>query len=224
MKAWNLHGVSDFRYEEVLKPVPVAGEVLVAVKAVGICGSDIPRVYENGTYSFPTIIGHEFSGVVEDIGANVESNWKNKRVGIFPLIPCKSCVPCKNKQYEMCRKYSYIGSRRNGAFAEYVSVPVENLIELPESVSYEEAAMFEPMAVAVHAMRRVKPMADDTVAICGVGTIGTLLLMFLMEAGIKKKVAPAKLISHRYALKDVVQGFEIMRDKTEDYIKVMAQV
>ena len=84
----------------------------------------------------------------------------------------------------MCKSYSYLGSREDGGYAEYVTVPAENLVELPETVSYEAAAMMEPMAVAVHAMRRMDIQQDESVVICGLGTIGLLLLMFLKEAGI----------------------------------------
>lgn len=185
MKAWVLHGVDELRLEDVKRPQPESGEVLVKVRAAGICGSDIPRIYKTGTYSFPTIPGHEFSGIVAETGAEADASWKGVRVGIFPLIPCRTCKPCQKKQYEMCRNYSYLGSRRDGGFAEYVSVPAENLIRLPDNVSFEAAAMLEPMAVAVHAMRRIAPTASDTVAVCGLGTIGLLLLMFLKEAGIK---------------------------------------
>lgn len=189
MKAWVLHGINDFRLEEVKQPVPAKGEVLVAVKAAGICGSDIPRIYQTGAHTHPLIPGHEFAGVVEQTGNDVDEKWVGKRVGVFPLIPCRECVPCRNRQYEMCRNYSYLGSRRDGGFAEYVAVPIENLMELPEQVSFEEAAMLEPMAVAVHAMRRARPEALDTVAVCGLGTIGTLLLMFLKETGVKHLLA-----------------------------------
>lgn len=185
MKAWVLHGIGDIRLEDVKKPQPAADEVLVQVKAVGICGSDIPRIYKTGAYSFPLIPGHEFSGIVAETGAATDPAWKGQRVGIFPLIPCEKCLPCERKQYEMCRSYSYLGSRRDGGFAEFVAVPAKNLIQLPESVSFEAAAMLEPMAVAVHAMRRVEPTADDRVVVCGLGTIGLLLLMYLREAGIK---------------------------------------
>lgn len=180
MKAWVLHGINDIRFEEVSKPQPAAGETLVAVKAAGICGSDIPRVFKDGAHNMPLIIGHEFSGQVVSMGENVDRAWEGKRVGIFPLLPCRECTPCRNQQYEMCRSYSYLGSRRNGGFAQYAAVPEWNLIELPDNVSYEEAAMLEPMAVAVHAMRRVSLSAADTVAVCGLGTIGLLLLMLLL--------------------------------------------
>ena len=185
MKAWVLHQVNDLRYETVNPPALADQEVLVQVKAAGICGSDIPRIYQTGTYSYPLIPGHEFSGVVAELGRGSDSHWLNRRVGIFPLIPCGSCVPCRQEQYEMCRRYSYLGSRRDGGFAEYAAVPVQNLIGLAESVSFQEAAMLEPMAVAVHAMRRARPAASDTVVICGLGTIGLLLFLFLREAGVK---------------------------------------
>ena len=91
---------------------------------------------------------------MEEVGPEVDEAWLQKRVGVFPLIPCGKCGPCRQKKYEMCRSYNYLGSRCDGGFAEYAAVPVANLIELPENVSFEEAAMLEPMAVAVHAMRQ----------------------------------------------------------------------
>lgn len=185
MKAYVLHDINDFRLEEVKKPVLQKETVLVEVKAAGICGSDIPRIFRTGTYSYPLIPGHEFSGVVSDIGEGVDPALLGKRVGVFPLIPCENCEPCRHKQYELCRNYSYLGSRADGGFARFVRVPIWNLISLPNEVGFEQAAMLEPMAVAVHAMHRAKVSEDSTVAICGLGTIGLLLAMFLLERGIK---------------------------------------
>lgn len=185
MKAWVLHGINDLRFEEVNAPAVGADEVLVAVKAVGICGSDIPRIFSTGTYSFPLIPGHEFAGQVVKLGSGADQKWQGQRVGVFPLIPCYDCPPCQAEKYEMCRHYSYLGSRCDGGFAEYVAVPEKNLIALPENVGFEEAAMLEPMSVAVHAMRKIAPCEGERIVICGVGTIGLFLLMFLMEAGHK---------------------------------------
>lgn len=189
MKAYVLHGAGDIRLEDVKKPVPGKQEVLVAVRAAGICGSDIPRIYRTGAHRHPLIVGHEFSGVVCETGEGSDSSWIGKRVGIFPLIPCRTCVPCQKKQYEMCQNYGYLGSRQDGGFAEYVTVPQENLIALPKEVSFEAAAMLEPMAVAVHAMRRAMPKTWDRVAVCGLGTIGMLLVQFLKGAGISEVFA-----------------------------------
>lgn len=185
MKAWVLHGIGDLRLEETKEPSLAPDEVLVAVKAVGICGSDLPRIYETGAYSHPLIPGHEFSGQVVKLGANADTTWMYKRVGIYPLIPCKTCLPCQHTQYEMCRNYSYLGSRRDGGFAEYVAVPVWNLLPLPDEVSYEAAAMLEPMSVAAHALRRQSLDLTAPIAVCGLGTIGLLLTMLLKEAGAK---------------------------------------
>ena len=184
MKAWMLHEIGEFCYEDAKMPEPREDEVLVAVKASGVCGSDIARVFETGAHRMPLVPGHEFSGEVVRVGAGVDSAWQGRRVGVFPLIPCGECLTCKQKKYEMCRNYSYLGSRRDGGFAEYVAVPEWNLIPLSEKVSFEAAAMLEPMAVAVHAMRRIQPDKEDTVMVCGLGTIGMLLALFLKDSGV----------------------------------------
>lgn len=181
MKAYVLHGINDLQYEDREMPELEAGTVLVKVKAAGICGSDIPRIYRTGAYFYPLITGHEFAGVVSEVGTNVPKSWLGKRVGVFPLIPCMECSPCQKMEYEMCKKYSYLGSRTDGGFAEYVRVPLWNLIELPETVSYEQAAMLEPMAVAIHGIRRSSVCEEDTIAVCGMGTIGLFVVMFLLE-------------------------------------------
>ncbi len=186
MKAWVLQGVDDLRWETVEEPILAKGEVLLQVKAAGICGSDIPRIYRTGAHVHPLIPGHEFSGLVVRTGPGVDPAWQGRRAGVFPLIPCRECLPCRKGQFEMCQNYGYLGSRRDGGFGEYAAVPAWNLIPLPEQVSYEEAAMLEPMAVAVHAMRRALPEKGETAVVCGLGTIGLLLLMFLREAGVQE--------------------------------------
>ncbi len=186
MKAWVLHEIGKLKYEDIESPVPKAGEALVRVGATGICGSDIPRAFVEGAHVMPIVIGHEFAGTVEAVGDPKDEHFVGKHVGVFPLIPCGNCIPCRKKQYELCRDYGYIGSRVNGAFAEYVTVPVWNLIEIPQGVSLETAAMLEPMAVAVHAMRQIELHPQDSVLVWGLGTIGLFLTMFLKEMGIKK--------------------------------------
>lgn len=191
MKAYVLHAVNDIRYEDIKTPEPEAGEVLVKVKATGICGSDIPRVYETGAHKHPLIPGHEFSGQVYKCGPGVDKEWEGKRVGVFPLIPCMDCDMCKSKGYEMCRTYSYLGSRTDGGFAEYVRVPIWNLIEIPDEVSYEQAAMLEPLSVSLHAMRHAfekltpSEIASKTIGISGMGTIGLLLAQDVLSKGCK---------------------------------------
>ncbi|MCI9674385.1 MAG: galactitol-1-phosphate 5-dehydrogenase [Lachnospiraceae bacterium] len=184
MKAYVLHGIGDLRYEDVETPILEKETVLVKVRAAGICGSDIPRIYQTGAYSHPLIPGHEFSGEVIETGSGVDNAWLNRRVGIFPMIPCMECTQCRKMQYEMCRQYSYLGSRTDGGFAEYVRVPVWNLLKLPDAVSFEQAAMLEPTAVAVHAARRIQVNPGENAVVCGLGTIGLLLVMILQSMDI----------------------------------------
>ena len=189
MKAYVLHNIGDIRYEEYEKPIPKSDEIILKVKASGICGSDIPRIYITGAHRHPIIPGHEFAGIITEIGAQVDPSLLGKRAGVFPLLPCKTCTQCLAEHYEMCSDYGYLGSRNNGGFAEFVAVPAWNLIPLPDQVNFEEAAMIEPMAVAVHAMRKIAPKRDDFVTVCGLGTIGLLLIMFLKDTGIKNILA-----------------------------------
>lgn len=173
MKAFVLHAVGDLRYEDIDIPVfPGKDWAIVKVRAAGICSSDIPRVFTKGTYHFPTIPGHEFSGEVYRVADEANASWIGKKVGIFPLIPCRKCTQCKERHYEMCEHYDYVGSRRNGGWAEYVAVPVWNLVKLPDSFSFEKAAMLEPLAVALHAIKRGPVRLGDNVAIIGTGMIG----------------------------------------------------
>ncbi|WP_026670922.1 galactitol-1-phosphate 5-dehydrogenase [Butyrivibrio sp. AE3006] len=205
MKAWVLRGIQNIGYEEVKAPVPEKGWALVKVMASGICGSDIPRIYKTGAHNHPIIPGHEFSGIVESVGDESDSLYIGKRVGVFPLIPCGKCECCRNRHPEMCENYNYLGSRCDGGYAQYVKVPVRNLVNIPDEVSYECAAMLEPMAVAVHAMRQAGIFANDdndkTALVIGLGTIGLLLTMFLLDAGVKKVlVVGNKSVQHEAAV------------------------
>lgn len=186
MKAWVLEKIGDISLKDVKKPVPGKNEVLIRVAAAGICGSDIPRIYETGAHRMPLIPGHEFSGVAAETGEGVSQEWVGKKVAVFPKIACKKCKQCVSGRTDLCTDYDYIGSRRDGAFAEYVTAPAENLLRLPENVSLSVAAMTEPMAVSANAVRTgmtggVKK--EDPVAVCGLGPIGLMTVMFLKEAG-----------------------------------------
>lgn len=172
MKAYVLHGVNKLQYDEVEKPACPKDWAIVKVKAAGICSSDIARVFTKGTYHFPTIPGHEFAGIVESVGSDTDIKLIGKHVGVFPLIPCRNCEQCKAKHYEMCAHYDYIGSRRDGGFAEYVAVPVWNLILLPEDLSFKSAAMLEPLSVALHAIKIANIKGGQSVGVIGTGMIG----------------------------------------------------
>lgn len=175
MKACVLKAPGRFCVEEVPVPVLKDGEALIRVAACGVCGSDISRIFGNGAHQFPLVPGHEFAGIVDRTGPGVDLKLAGKRVAVFPLIPCRRCAMCEIGEYAQCEEYSYLGSRQDGAFAEYVAAPAWNLVPVPESVSLEEAAMTEPAAVAIHALRVAGLDVGDTVMIFGAGPIGLIL-------------------------------------------------
>ncbi len=209
MNAQVLYGIDNLKYAEVDTPAPKENEALISVSCCGICGSDIPRIYKTGAHNMPLIPGHEMTGTVKECASRPV--LVGKRVGIFPLIPCKKCPQCREKHYEMCENYNYLGSRCDGGFAEYVTAPVWNLLPLPDEVLDEDAAMLEPMCVAVHAIKKAGliqakpgfskidfeiakiakrygskeagPDTNSNIVVCGMGTIGLLVAFFLKDAG-----------------------------------------
>lgn len=185
MKARVLNAVGKLDYCDYPMPKLLPGEVLMKVRACGICGSDIPRIFVNGTYHFPTIPGHEFAGEIVDAYDKENEKMVGTRATVFPLIPCKKCEQCNKGNYEMCKHYDYRGSRSDGAFAQYVAVPAWNVVPIPDNLSFEAAAMSEPCAVALHALRRVQIEIGDTVVIYGPGTIGMLLAQWARAWGAK---------------------------------------
>ena len=188
MKALKLYEPGDLRVEEVEVPSLEPGSVLVRVKAVGVCGSDIPRVNRYGAYRPQLTIGHEFSGEIVD--TNRAGDWKiGDRVVVPPLMPCGKCHWCRTGHYSLCEKYDYFGSRRDGAMAEYVDVPVTNLLGLPENVSYEAGAMTDPSANAVHAILNGGIKVGDIVAIYGCGPIGLFAIQLAKEMGADQVIA-----------------------------------
>ncbi len=172
MKCLNLHAVGDIRLDERGIPIISEDEVLVKVKYCGVCGSDIGRVYAHGTYNFPTVIGHEFSGVVVE---DKSGEYFGKKVAVFPLLPCFKCDMCESENYAQCRRYDYYGSRRDGGFSEYIAVKKWNLIELPENVSFEEGAMCEPASVALHAVKKLGDLNGKNILVTGAGPIGIIV-------------------------------------------------
>lgn len=188
MKAGVVHAREDIRYEDIQKPVPKQGQVLVKVKYTGICGSDIPRVNGDACHFFPNVLGHEFSGTIAEVGEGVTSVKVGDRVAGVPLIPCMKCEDCQKGNYSLCKHYSFIGSREFGSFAEYVAVPERNVVKFDDEVSFEQGAFFEPATVALHGLERNEFRGGGTVAILGGGTIGLLTMQWAKIFGAKKVV------------------------------------
>lgn len=189
LKAVRLHRPGDLRVEEIPCPDPLPGEVLIQVQAAGICGSDIPRAMEIGAQKMPIVIGHEFSGEVLAVGRDVQDWREGDRVVVAPLIPCFSCRWCREGDYSLCDNYDYVGSRRDGALAQYVTVPSKNLLRLPENVSYEDGALLDPAANALHAIAKTGINSGEIGVVFGAGPIGLFVIQFLLLKGAKKVIA-----------------------------------
>lgn len=192
MKAAVLYGNKDIRYDDFPMPVLREGTVKIKVAACGICGSDIPRVLNNGAHYYPTVLGHEFSGIVEEVASDVTGFSVGDHVVGAPLVPCHTCEDCKKGNYALCKKYSFVGSREQGAMAEYVVIPAINVVKIDPSIPLDLAALFEPSSVAVHGINITDFQPGGTVAILGCGTIGLLTMQWAKILGASKVVAFAR--------------------------------
>ena len=189
MKAGVLYGNEDIRYEEIPTPEIGRGEVLVRVAMTGICGSDLPRVLDGGAHYYPIVLGHEFSGTVVQIGEGVDRVSVGDRVAGVPLVPCMTCADCQRGNYSLCRHYTFIGSRVQGAFAEYVKLPERNVVPFGQEVSFEQGAFFEPSTVALHGLRCAGYVGGRDVAVVGCGTIGLFTLQWAKIFGARSVTA-----------------------------------
>lgn len=189
MKAAVLYGNEDIRYDDWEMPELKAGMVKVRVRASGICGSDVPRVLHHGAHFYPVVLGHEFSGDVVEVGEGVTSLTIGDTVSGAPLVPCMKCGDCQQGNFALCKHYSFIGSRQQGSFAEYVVIPAMNAVKYDPAIPYEQAAMFEPSTVAIHGLLQADYKGGGTVAILGCGTIGIFTLQWAKILGAKSIVA-----------------------------------
>ncbi len=195
MKALVLKDYLNFSYEESPMPEAGADEVLVSVKACGICGSDIHGMDgSTGRRRPPIIMGHEAAGVIAEV-RSASNGWKpGDRVTFDSTIFCGECVFCRRGQINLCENRRVLGVscedyRRQGAFAEYVAVPERVLYRLPEGLSFENAAMVEPVSIAFHAVRRAPPVLNDSAVVIGAGMIGLFVIQALRLAGCGKIIA-----------------------------------
>ena len=176
---------SDGTREIADSPVlaPTEDECVFEVKACGICGSDIPRVFAGSSYYYPIVLGHEFAGVVKD---SKNPRLIGKRACVFPILPCGECEFCKKEQWAACKSYDYYGSRRDGGLQSELLIKESNLIFLPDNVSFEGGSMAEPSAVCLHAVKKAEIVrGESSVIIYGAGTIGLLCGMWARAFGAK---------------------------------------
>ena len=183
MKAAVVHAQNDIRYEDYPAPEMKPGHVRIRVRACGICGSDIPRVLGKAAHFYPIVLGHEFSGDVAEVAEDVTGVQVGDRVVCAPLIPCYKCPDCAVGNFSLCKHYTFIGSRIQGGFADYVVVPAGNVVKFSPEYSYEEAALTEPASIALHGVLLNDFKGGGSVGIVGAGTIGVLTAMWAKLLG-----------------------------------------
>jgi L-iditol 2-dehydrogenase len=189
MKALVLEQYNRFAYRDVRDPKVEPGQVLIAVKACGICGSDVHGMDgSSGRRQPPLIMGHEAAGVIEEVGKDVEGWNPGQRVTFDSTIYCGSCWYCRRGEINLCDNRRVLGVscdeyRQDGAFAEYVAVPAHILYALPDGVGFPQATMVEALSIAVHGVRRIPVELNNSALVVGAGTIGLLVLQVLKAFG-----------------------------------------
>ena len=166
-------GKIEFRVIE--KPEISADEILMQTRRIGICGSDIHVFHGLHPYtSYPVVQGHEVSGIVADVGENVEGFAVGDKITFTPQVTCGTCYPCQNGMYHICETLKVMGFQTDGSGQEYYPLPAWNVLKLPGDFSLDHAALIEPIAVAVHALQRGRDIRGKKVLVLGAGTIGNL--------------------------------------------------
>ena len=184
MKAVTLLSPGELSLQEREIPVCSDGEVLIRTAYCGICGSDVGIVY-SGAKTYPLVLGHEFTGSVVAVGNEQDASLIGASVTAYPIIACGVCPQCKNADYTKCANYNFVGSRCDGAYAEYVKVPRENIIVL-NGISPLDGVLIEPLAVGVHAVNRAGRERLERCVIIGAGTIGLMTAMACRICGAKE--------------------------------------
>lgn len=178
IKRAKLVAPKKFIIEEVDIPKPALNEVLIKVKACGICGTDLHAYYgEHPFISYPIVPGHEFSGIVEKTGEHVV---------VEPLLTCGKCYNCKIGRYNICNDLKVIGCQTDGAFAQYIAIPINKVFSIPKDMSFEEATFVEPTAVGIHAIKKADNIKGERIIIMGAGPIGLITLQLSKIFGAKE--------------------------------------
>jgi len=213
-----LYGIKDLRVEDVETPTVGAGEVLVKVKAATTCGTDL-KIFQRGyierVIKLPTVFGHEWAGDVVEVGEGLEWPKKGMRVRAGNSAPCLRCFMCQKGKYNLCENMIWLW----GAYAEYIKVPAHmvrvNMQEIPPQVSYEEAAITEPLACVLHGLEEAEAELGDSVTVIGAGPIGLLHLLTAKKMGVGKVIV-VDLVEERLDYARKLGASEIINAAKED--------
>lgn len=187
MQAASIVAPGEVRIVEAAEPQPGPGDVLIAVAATGICGTDLHIFHGEYEAVYPIIPGHEFSGTVAAVGEGVKRYRVGDRVTADPNIPCNRCPACQRNEPNQCEDLHAVGVTQNGAFAQYVLAPVGNVFPIGD-LSFAAAALVEPLACVVWGLKRVQIQPGDSVLIFGAGPMGSLIVQAVRHSGAAQTV------------------------------------
>jgi 2-desacetyl-2-hydroxyethyl bacteriochlorophyllide A dehydrogenase len=191
MRAAVFRGPGSIVLQDVPTPLPTAGQARIKVSFCGVCGSDLHR-FRGDLPIISVTPGHEISGVVDAVGENVAGLAPGERVCVEPIVPCGSCRYCASGHHQLCRQARFLAAEVGGGFADYVCVPASMLHRVPDTITLEQAALMEPLAVAVHAARQGGLGRGSSVCVLGAGTIGLLALQVARAGGASLVLITAK--------------------------------
>ena len=189
MKQAVMYAPGKIEFRQVEQPKTQTDELLIKVERIGVCGSDIHVYHGLHPYtSYPVVQGHEVSGIVAEIGKNVTGFQKGDKVVFTPQVTCGTCYPCRHGMEHICDDLKVMGFQTDGAAQEYFPVAASKVLKVPESISLDQAAMIEPLAVAVHALGRYGDVKGKAVVVLGAGTIGNLVAQTAQALGAAKVI------------------------------------
>lgn len=188
MKAARFVEVGKIEINEEATPQPKSDEILVKVKASGICGTDL-HIFQGeikGLVKVGTVLGHEFAGEVIEVGSAVKNIQPGNKIAVEPNLFCGKCHYCRNAKKHFCQNWTAIGLSRDGGFAEYCVIPASAAYFMPKGLEYKNAAFFEPMACVLHGIERARIKVGETIVLQGAGSIGQLYIQALKRIGATK--------------------------------------
>ncbi|MCC8109135.1 MAG: zinc-binding dehydrogenase [Planctomycetes bacterium] len=230
MKALVFVGPRDMQYQDVPTPEPKEGEVRIQVKAVSICGSDSGGYKGGSAMRTPGLImGHEFSGVIEKLGPGVTGLQVGQRVGTVTCLFCETCRDCQDGLGNVCMNRAIIGTTMPkygpypGAMADFVIAPAKKIMPLPDHVSFNEAALIEPLSISLRAVKHVKDIAGKTVAVYGAGPIG-LLAMQVLRAREAARIIAIDVVDSRLQMAKDCGATHVINSKNDNVAKIIAEM
>lgn len=212
----------EITFREIPVPKPGPDQVLVKIKKIGICGSDIHVYHGSHPYtSYPVTQGHEVAGQVVALGEYVRDVQPGDKVTIEPQVFCGRCYPCLHGKYNLCEKLKVMGFQTTGTASEYFAVDSSKVTKLPDNLSYGEGAMIEPLAVTIHAAKRFPDLKGANTVVLGCGPIGILLIQSLKALGVAHVLA-TDISDTRLALAKELGADWVVNTKNEDYAEALA--